>query len=62
MELRDQTVGFFVRSLSRGLHSVSYRVRVEVPGKYSALPAIIFGMYAADLHGNSDEAKVIIRD
>ena len=36
MEFRDQTVCFFTRTLSRGLHSVRYRVRAEVPGKFSA--------------------------
>ena len=62
MELRDQTVCFFTRTLSRGLHSVRYRVRAEVPGKFSALPAIAYGMYAPELHANSDEAKVVIDD
>lgn len=62
MELRDRTVCFFTRNLPRGLHSVRYRVRAEVPGRFSALPAISDGMYAPDLHANSDEAKVIIDD
>ena len=38
MELRDERVCFFVRLLARGKHSVSYRLRAEIPGKFSALP------------------------
>ncbi|MBS0265766.1 MAG: alpha-2-macroglobulin, partial [Planctomycetes bacterium] len=38
MELRDEKVCFFVRSLARGKHSLSYRMRAEIPGKFSALP------------------------
>src|SRR4029077_18510525 len=38
MELHDERVCFFVRQLLRGKHSVSYRLRAEVPGKFSALP------------------------
>ena len=38
VEFRDQKVAFFVRRLARGKHSVSYRLRAEIPGKFSALP------------------------
>ncbi len=37
MELRDNRVTFFVRWLARGKHSVSYRLRAEIPGQFSAL-------------------------
>ena len=37
MELRDEKVCFFVRQLARGKHSVSYRMRAEIPGRFSAL-------------------------
>ncbi len=33
MELRDNRVAFFVRALARGKHSVSYRMRAEIPGQ-----------------------------
>jgi uncharacterized protein YfaS (alpha-2-macroglobulin family) len=62
MELRDERVAFFVRSLPRGLHSVSYRLRAEVPGRFSALPARAYGMYAPELVGNSDEIKLGVED
>jgi hypothetical protein len=62
VELRDDRVSFFVRRLARGKHSVSYRVRAEIPGSFSALPTVGYAMYAPELKGNSDEIKVGIAD
>lgn len=62
MELRDDRVSFFVRQLPRGQHAVTYRVRAEIPGDYSALPTHGYAMYAPELQGNSDERKVHIED
>jgi uncharacterized protein YfaS (alpha-2-macroglobulin family) len=62
MELRDEKVCFFVRALARGKHSISYRMRAEVPGRFSALPTRAYAMYAPELRGNSDEIKLRITD
>jgi uncharacterized protein YfaS (alpha-2-macroglobulin family) len=62
VELRDDHVSFFVRALARGKHSVSYRLRAEIPGKFSALPTRGYAMYAPELKGNSDEIKIGIDD
>jgi uncharacterized protein YfaS (alpha-2-macroglobulin family) len=62
MELRDDRVCFFVRQLAQGKHSVSYRLRAEIPGRFSALPAQALAMYAPELKGNSDEIKLVIED
>jgi uncharacterized protein YfaS (alpha-2-macroglobulin family) len=62
MELRDERVAFFVRFLNRGKHSVSYRMRAEIPGRFSALPTRAYAMYAPELKGNSDEIKITIED
>ncbi len=62
MELRDEKVCFFVRRLARGKHSVAYRLRAEIPGTFSALPARSYAMYAPELKGNSDEIKLAIED
>ena len=62
MELRDERVCSFVRSLARGKHSVSYRMRAEKPGKFSALPAQASAMYAPELKSNSDEIKLKVTD
>lgn len=62
VEFRDERVVFFVYRLARGKHSVTYRLRAEQPGEFSALPAKIEAMYAPELKGNSDENKVRIQD
>ncbi len=62
VEFRDQKVAFFVRRLARGKHSVSYRLRAEIPGRFSALPTRAYAMYAPELKANSDEIKLIIND
>ena len=62
MELRDERVTFFVRRLARGRHSLSYRMRAEIPGKFSALPTKASAMYAPELKANSDEIKLRIVD
>ncbi len=61
-ELRDNRVSFFVRWLARGKNSISYRLRAEIPGKFSALPAHAYAMYAPELKGNSDEMKLQVVD
>jgi uncharacterized protein YfaS (alpha-2-macroglobulin family) len=62
MEMRDETVCFFMRRLARGKHSVSYRLRAEIPGSFSALPTRVYAMYAPELRGNSDEIKLGVED
>ncbi len=62
MELRDEKVVFFVKNLARGRHSVSYRMRAEIPGRFSALPARAGAMYAPELKANSDEIKLGVKD
>jgi uncharacterized protein YfaS (alpha-2-macroglobulin family) len=62
VEFRDERVVFFVYRLMRGTHSVSYRLRAETPGQFSALPARIEAMYAPELKGNSNENKVQITE
>lgn len=62
VEFRDEKVAFFLRQLARGKHSVSYRVRAEIPGKFSALPTQASGMYAPELKANADEMKLRIAD
>jgi uncharacterized protein YfaS (alpha-2-macroglobulin family) len=62
VEYRDRKVCFFVQQLARGKHSISYRLRAEVPGKFSALPTRGYAMYAPELKANSDEIKLVILD
>ena len=62
MELRDERVALFVRWLPQGKHNLSYRLRAEIPGQFSALPTRASGMYAPELRANSDEIKIRISD
>ena len=62
VEFRDERVCFFVRELTRGKHSVSYRIRAEIPGQFSALPTRASAMYAPEIKANSDEMQLKIRD
>jgi alpha-2-macroglobulin len=62
VEFRDERVAFFVRALARGKHSVSYRLRAEIPGNFSALPTRASAMYAPELKANSDEIKLDVQD
>ena len=62
MEVRDENIAFFARLLPRGKHSITYRMRAEIPGQFSALPTTIEAMYAPELKGNSDEQKLRIED
>jgi uncharacterized protein YfaS (alpha-2-macroglobulin family) len=62
VEYRDRKVCFFVHRLARGRHSISYRLRAEIPGKFSALPTRAYAMYAPELKANSDEIKLIVLD
>jgi uncharacterized protein YfaS (alpha-2-macroglobulin family) len=62
VELRDERVTLFVQQLARGKSSVSYRMRAEIPGRFSALPTVVSAMYAPELRGNSNELKLRIED
>jgi uncharacterized protein YfaS (alpha-2-macroglobulin family) len=62
VEYRDRKVCFFVQRLARGRHSISYRLRAEIPGKFSALPTRAYAMYAPELKANSDEIKLVVID
>jgi uncharacterized protein YfaS (alpha-2-macroglobulin family) len=62
MELRDERVAFFLRTLGRGRHSLSYQLRAEIPGSFSALPSRASAMYAPELKANSDELKLRIAE
>jgi alpha-2-macroglobulin len=62
MEVRDEKIAFFARVLPRGKHSITYRMRAEIPGQFSALPTRAYAMYAPELKGNSDEIKIRVSD
>jgi len=62
MELRDEKVAFLVRRLALGTQTLTYRLRAEIPGTFSALPTKGVGVYAPELRANSDEIKLKVVD
>jgi len=62
MELRDDKVVFFLPQITHGKLKLTYRLRAEIPGKFSAMPTKAFAMYAPELKANSDEMKIVIHD
>jgi uncharacterized protein YfaS (alpha-2-macroglobulin family) len=61
-EYRDEKVAFFAERLPQGTHNLRYRVKAEIPGRFSALPTRIEAMYAPELKGNSSEWKAMITE
>lgn len=59
-EFRDERVAFFVETLPQGTHNLSYRVKAEIPGRFSALPTKVEAMYAPTIRGNAAEWKARI--
>lgn len=62
VELRDELVAFFATYLHRGTHVLRYQLRAETPGRFHALPARGFAMYAPEIHGRSSEFTLQIQD
>jgi hypothetical protein len=62
LELRDQKVVFFIGLLEQGRHVLRYKLRAETPGKFHALPARGFAMYAPEVKAISDEMRLGIKE
>jgi alpha-2-macroglobulin len=61
-ELRNDRVAMFLTELSVGTKKLSYELRAEVPGRFSALPARVEAMYAPEITATSDEFRFEVRD
>ena len=59
-EFRDDRVAMFIPLLPRGKHTLSYRLRVEASGEFSALPTKLTGFYAPELQANAEEQKISV--
>ena len=62
MELRDAWVAFFMTRLPQGEHTITYRVRAEIPGVFHAMPTTGYAMYFPPLRANANEAIMKISD
>jgi uncharacterized protein YfaS (alpha-2-macroglobulin family) len=61
-ELRTDRVAMFLQQIPVGVTKLSYELRAEVPGKFSALPARAEAMYAPEIQSTSDEMRFEVRD
>ncbi|MEG0723834.1 MAG: alpha-2-macroglobulin family protein [Akkermansia sp.] len=61
-EAGDENTRFFISKLPSGTHKITFRLRAERPGTFSALPTVIEAMYAPSLRGNSKEEKLSIQE
>ncbi|MEZ0296300.1 MAG: alpha-2-macroglobulin [Candidatus Methylacidiphilales bacterium] len=61
-EMRDQHVAFFITSLAKGKHQITYELRAETPGKFHGLPTLGHAMYVPEIRCNSDEFRITVTD
>ncbi len=61
LDVRDDRIAFFARTLSAGQHVIEYNLRAQTPGTYRALPTLLQAMYAPDQKAETAEAKVEIK-
>ncbi|MFZ5805898.1 MAG: MG2 domain-containing protein [Verrucomicrobiota bacterium] len=61
-ELRDRQAVFFIDKLPQGIWRLSYELRVETPGKFSALPTLGHAMYVPEIRCNGDEITLSVAE
>lgn len=61
VDVRDDRIAFFARSLPQGQHVIEYNLRAQTPGAYHTLPTLLQAMYAPETRAESAEAKVEIK-
>ena len=61
-ELRADRVAMFLSELKVGTTKLSYELRAETPGRFSALPARAEAMYAPEIQATADEMRFEVRD
>ena len=61
VDVRDDRIAFFCRTLSKGDHVIEYNLRAQTPGVYHVLPTIAQGMYAPDTHAESAETRLTVK-
>jgi hypothetical protein len=60
VEPHDRELVFFISHLSPGTSTLTYTLRCETAGTFTALPAQIEAMYAPELRGSSAGDRVTI--
>jgi uncharacterized protein YfaS (alpha-2-macroglobulin family) len=62
VEFRDAKTALFATWLEQGRHTLSYRLRAELPGELRAAPARGEAMYAPDVAGTSSSFRFTVKD
>jgi len=58
--VRDEKIDIFYNQLSKGTHTFTYKMRAEIPGIYTAMPARVDIMYSPEIFGHSGTTKLRI--
>ncbi len=61
VDVRDDRIAFFARSIPAGKHVLEYNLRAQTPGQCHVLPTILESMYAPELHAESAETRVEVK-
>lgn len=61
VDIRDDRVAFFARTLPKGKHVIEYNLRAQTPGSYRALPTLLQPMYVPEIRAESAGARVEVR-
>lgn len=60
-DVRDEKIDFFFTNLPAGTHVLTYKMRAEIPGKYTAMPTKVDIMYSPEIFGHSGTTPLRIR-
>ncbi|CCW36061.1 large extracellular alpha-helical protein [Chthonomonas calidirosea] len=61
MDIRDDRLTFFIRSLSKGKHVIDYHLRAQTAGRFTALPTRLQAMYDPDTNVETGSERVEVR-
>jgi uncharacterized protein YfaS (alpha-2-macroglobulin family) len=61
VDIRDDRIAFFARSMPKGEHIIEYNLRAQTPGQYHTLPTFLQAMYAPEIQAWSPETRVDIK-
>lgn len=62
VELKADKRAVMFERLPRGETAMRYRLRAEVPGRYTALPARVYGMYSPDIGSSTASGAIEISE
>jgi uncharacterized protein YfaS (alpha-2-macroglobulin family) len=61
VDVRDDRIAVFARTLTRGKHTFEYNLRAQTPGTSRALPAQLQGMYMEGLRVESGDTSLEVK-